>query len=168
MEEIGIPGENHRPDASDWQNLSYNVISSTPPSPWAEFDLAMLVGIGTGVCRSNYHDGPENKRWHIWFSSTCYWTVILLIVLKWCLLIFLCNNCLRLLLELVLTVLSDVSLFSCVLCRLWFLRKLDGVYSHCFVGFLVLFVCVYVFWFPTRFPYQIMFASFKQYQDGCH
>jgi len=30
VEETGIPGENHRPVASRWQTLSYNVISSTP------------------------------------------------------------------------------------------------------------------------------------------
>ena len=30
MEETGVPGENHRPTASHWQNLSHNVISSTP------------------------------------------------------------------------------------------------------------------------------------------
>ena len=27
---IGVPGENHRPAASDWQTLSHNVVSSTP------------------------------------------------------------------------------------------------------------------------------------------
>ena len=27
----GVPGENHRPAASHWQTLSYNVESSTPP-----------------------------------------------------------------------------------------------------------------------------------------
>jgi len=30
VEEIGVPGENHRPVASHWQTLSYNVVSSTP------------------------------------------------------------------------------------------------------------------------------------------
>jgi hypothetical protein len=30
VEEIGVPGENHRPDASHWQTLSHNVVSSTP------------------------------------------------------------------------------------------------------------------------------------------
>ena len=30
VEEIGIPGENHRPAASHWQTLSHNVVSSTP------------------------------------------------------------------------------------------------------------------------------------------
>jgi hypothetical protein len=30
MEEIGVPGENHRPVASRWQTLSHNVVLSTP------------------------------------------------------------------------------------------------------------------------------------------
>jgi len=30
MEEIGAPGENHRPTASHLQTLSHNVVSSTP------------------------------------------------------------------------------------------------------------------------------------------
>ena len=30
VEEIGVPVENHRPVASHWQTLSYNVASSTP------------------------------------------------------------------------------------------------------------------------------------------
>jgi hypothetical protein len=29
MEETGVSGENHRPDASHWQTLSHNVVSST-------------------------------------------------------------------------------------------------------------------------------------------
>jgi hypothetical protein len=29
-EETGVPGENNRPDASYWQKLSHNVVSSTP------------------------------------------------------------------------------------------------------------------------------------------
>jgi len=30
VEETGVPWENHRPAASDWQTLSHSVISSTP------------------------------------------------------------------------------------------------------------------------------------------
>ena len=30
VEEIWVSGENHRPVASNWQNLSHNVVSSTP------------------------------------------------------------------------------------------------------------------------------------------
>ena len=30
VEEIGVPGENHRPVESHWQTLSHNVVSSTP------------------------------------------------------------------------------------------------------------------------------------------
>jgi hypothetical protein len=29
VEETGVPGENHRPVESQWQNLSHNVVSST-------------------------------------------------------------------------------------------------------------------------------------------
>ena len=30
MEETGVPEENHRPVASNWQTLSHNVVLSTP------------------------------------------------------------------------------------------------------------------------------------------
>jgi hypothetical protein len=30
VEETGVPIENHRPAASQWQTLSHNVVSSTP------------------------------------------------------------------------------------------------------------------------------------------
>jgi hypothetical protein len=30
VEETGVPGENHQPVASHWQNLSHNVVSNTP------------------------------------------------------------------------------------------------------------------------------------------
>ena len=30
VEDTGVPGENHRPVASHWQNSSHNVVSSTP------------------------------------------------------------------------------------------------------------------------------------------
>jgi hypothetical protein len=42
VEETGVPGENHRPVASHWQTLSYNVVSSTPRH---ERDLGILVRI---------------------------------------------------------------------------------------------------------------------------
>ena len=32
MEETGGPGENHRPAASHWQTLSYNVVSPCEPA----------------------------------------------------------------------------------------------------------------------------------------
>jgi hypothetical protein len=34
VEEIGVPGENHRPAASHRQSLSHNVVSSTPRHEW--------------------------------------------------------------------------------------------------------------------------------------
>jgi hypothetical protein len=54
LEEIGGPGENHRPFASHWQTLSHNVVSSS----WTRFKLTTSVVIGTdctGSCKSNYH-----------------------------------------------------------------------------------------------------------------
>jgi len=45
-EEIGVPGENRPPAVSHWQNLSRNVVSSTP-RPWAGFELTTLVVIDT-------------------------------------------------------------------------------------------------------------------------
>jgi len=30
VDEIGVPGENHRPDGSHWKTLSHIVVSSTP------------------------------------------------------------------------------------------------------------------------------------------
>jgi hypothetical protein len=35
MEEIEVPGENHRPFASHWQTLSQNVVSFRPLSEYA-------------------------------------------------------------------------------------------------------------------------------------
>jgi hypothetical protein len=54
VEETRVPAGNHRPATSHWQNLSHNVVSSTPP----EFELTTLVVIGTDCidsCESNYH-----------------------------------------------------------------------------------------------------------------
>jgi hypothetical protein len=34
VEEIGEPGENHRPAENHWQTLSPNVVSSTPHHEW--------------------------------------------------------------------------------------------------------------------------------------
>jgi len=34
VEETGVPGENYRPDASHWETLSHNVVSSTPCHEW--------------------------------------------------------------------------------------------------------------------------------------
>ena len=51
----GVPGESHRPAASHWQTLSYNVISRTTQQ--TRFELTTLVVTGTdclGSCKSNY------------------------------------------------------------------------------------------------------------------
>jgi len=42
VNEIGIPGENHRPAASHWQTLSHNVVSSTTHLIGFGFDLLCL------------------------------------------------------------------------------------------------------------------------------
>ena len=54
VEETGVPGENHRPAASHWQALSYNVVSTTLHHK----RIRTLVTIGTdciGNCKSNYN-----------------------------------------------------------------------------------------------------------------
>ena len=56
--ETGVPGENHRPVASQWQALSNNVVSSASRYEWG-LKLTTLVVIGTHyTCsyKSNYHD----------------------------------------------------------------------------------------------------------------
>ena len=55
VEATRVPGENHRPAASNWQTLSYSWIEYT--SPWAWFKLTMLMVIIThcvGSCVSNF------------------------------------------------------------------------------------------------------------------
>jgi hypothetical protein len=57
VEETGVPGENHRPTASHWQILSYNVVSSTPRHERGS-NSQLLVVISTdciGSYKSNYH-----------------------------------------------------------------------------------------------------------------
>ena len=43
MEKTGVPGEKHRPVASRWQTLSYNVASSTPHHVTCEILYFILV-----------------------------------------------------------------------------------------------------------------------------
>ena len=57
-EEAGVPGETHRPAASQCQTISHNVVSSTPRHEWASNSTTTLVVVGTdcvGSCKSNYH-----------------------------------------------------------------------------------------------------------------
>jgi len=70
VEETGVLGENHQPATSHWQTLSHNVCCIKFISPWAEFEFATLVVIGTdciGSCKSNYHMSmtmtPPSKFW---------------------------------------------------------------------------------------------------------
>ena len=54
VEETRVPAGNHRPATSHWQNLSHNVVSSTPP----EFELT------TDVMNSNLDQGEVyNIMW---------------------------------------------------------------------------------------------------------
>ena len=66
LEETGGPGENHRPVASHWQTLSYNVVHLVLIGIWTHH----VSGDGTdciGSCKSNYHTitattNPRNKK----------------------------------------------------------------------------------------------------------
>jgi len=63
VEEIGVPGENHRLAASHWQTLSHNVASST--ICLSRIRLTMLVMIGTdcrGIYKSNYSETCLNRK----------------------------------------------------------------------------------------------------------
>ena len=56
VEETGVPGENHRPVASDWQTLSQCCIEYT--SPWTGLELTPSIVIGTDCicsCKPNSH-----------------------------------------------------------------------------------------------------------------
>ena len=66
VEETGGPGENHRPVASHWQTLSYNVVHL------ALIELTTWVVIGTDCidsCKSNYH--KFTAIWNLWKSRVC-------------------------------------------------------------------------------------------------
>ena len=57
VEETGVPRKHHRPVASHVQALSHNILYRVD-LVWAEFELLMLVVIGTdciGRYKSNYH-----------------------------------------------------------------------------------------------------------------
>jgi hypothetical protein len=56
MEETGVPVENHRPVASNWQTLSHNVVSSTLRHERGSNSTVVVIGTDcTGSCKSNYH-----------------------------------------------------------------------------------------------------------------
>jgi len=73
VEETEVPGENHRPVASQWQTSLHNIISGTPRHE-RDSSSQHLVAIDTdciGCCKSNYHTitttaSPFNK-WRISF-----------------------------------------------------------------------------------------------------
>jgi len=55
-EETGVPGENHRPAASDWQTLSHNAVLSTLHHEQGSNSMLVVIGTDcTGSCKSNYH-----------------------------------------------------------------------------------------------------------------
>ena len=69
LDESGIPRENHRPDASEWQNLLHNVLSSTPRHG-AGFKHTTLVAICT-VCTCN-----SKYNCHANTTSTTPWKIV--------------------------------------------------------------------------------------------
>ena len=57
VEETGVPGENHRPVASHWQNF-YHIMWYWVHIAWAGFEFTISVVIGTdckGSYKYNYH-----------------------------------------------------------------------------------------------------------------
>jgi hypothetical protein len=70
VEETGVPGENHRPVATD--RLYHIMLYS---SPWSRFALTTSVVIGTdciGSCRSNYHTITAATGWPIFRVPVIY------------------------------------------------------------------------------------------------
>ena len=55
MEEIGVPGENHRPATSHWRTLSRNVVLSTPRHKRNLTSQQRIYTDCIGSCKSNYH-----------------------------------------------------------------------------------------------------------------
>jgi len=55
VEETGVPEENHRPAASQWQTLSHNVVSSTPRLSWIRTHNVVICTYCIGSYKSNYH-----------------------------------------------------------------------------------------------------------------
>ena len=82
VEETGVTGEDHRPDASHWQFLSHNVVSSTPRhdrnlnSPLA---LIPQVAVNPPTIRSQPHRPPKLKRNHINVQKSNISTLLLLL-----------------------------------------------------------------------------------------
>jgi hypothetical protein len=74
VEETGVPGENYRPVASEWQTISHNVLSSTPRL--IVFNIMCLVFHNIRVLstcdrclQSNYFINDELTTGHPWNSS---------------------------------------------------------------------------------------------------
>ena len=86
VEETGSPWENHRPVASHWQNLSHNVVSSTPRHERGLNSQTTVVVIGTdctGSCKSNYHTittttVPIRKMVCWWYYLQFFYTLSIL------------------------------------------------------------------------------------------
>ena len=68
LEETGVSGENNRPAANHWQNLSREVVSSAPRNEWD----------WTGICKSNYkydhtHDCPQTSLLLLLICINCFY-----------------------------------------------------------------------------------------------
>ena len=55
VEDIGVPGENHRPVAILWQTLSHNVVHLALIEIWTPNFIVVIGTDCTGSCKSNYH-----------------------------------------------------------------------------------------------------------------
>ena len=92
-EGTGLPGENHRPSAKQWQSLSHNALHL---APWAGFELPTSVVIDPDCivsCKTNYStmtatSPPQNitQKHKIWLSYvqlrvTCIYNLCIIQIL---------------------------------------------------------------------------------------
>ena len=81
VEESGGPGENHRPVASHWQNLShYQMLYN---SPWSRFELTTSVVIGIDCIGTFFVVVNPTTIWPRWPQFMIRTSGILITVLCW-------------------------------------------------------------------------------------